>query len=279
MKCVVSFYKKKILNVFQKKVEKKPVKLIFFFFFIQRKHGGVVGHWNGAQGVFFKSLFSKQMVNQDDYHQKTLPLQSCSYRHYIDYDDKRQKKSIPYWSFGCLQKNTWMFFGCVFPFFGGWVTQFKNIWGDDAVVITWQQAPPPCCEMDVAYRKSPYLWLWGLGAETSSYYKADHILFTEFVEFVFVYFLPIYIFFFPYSGFKYFFIQRRESLCSWKKEKSKTAQTIYFRYLEMHECDCWCFKSFLPHSISNWSIKFEYCFRNVEWKYKDEHVCGVLEIR
>lgn len=128
MKCVVSFYKKKILNVFQKRYKKKknPTKKKksseagIFFFIIQRKHGNVVGCWNGTKGVFFKCLFSKQMENQDDYRQKTLPLQSCSYKHY-DYVDKREKKNLFHTGVLVVYRKTlgllWMF-----PFFGGWVT-------------------------------------------------------------------------------------------------------------------------------------------------------------
>lgn len=185
--------------------KKKAVKQEFFFFIIQRKHGNVVGCWNGSKGVFFKCLFSKQMENQDDYRQKTLPLQSCSYKHY-DYVDKREKKNLFHTGVLVVYRKTlgllWMF-----PFFGGWVTWFRNIWGGAAVVITWRHAPPPC-EMGVAYRKSPYLWLWGLGAEKQL--LQSWLYFVYWICCLFLFTFCLFFFFFLHSGFKYFF---REKVC------------------------------------------------------------------
>lgn len=83
---------------------------------------------------------------------------------------------------------------------------------------------------------------------------------------LFAYFF-LFLFFFLHSGFKYFFIQRKKkSLCSWKKKKkknSKTAQTISFRYFEMHECDCWCFKEVSSPEYLELVYRFWFCFRDV----------------
>lgn len=68
----------------------------------------------------------------------------------------------------------------------------------------------------------------------SSYYKADCILFTEFVV-CFCLLFAYFFFFFLHSGFKYFF---REKVCVSGGGRTKTAQAISFWYLEMHECDC-----------------------------------------
>lgn len=179
----------------------------FFSFIIQRKHGSVVRLGNGAKGNFFKNLFSKQVEDQADYHQKTLPLQSCSYGHY-DYDDEREK-NIYIFHTGVLvvyRKTLGLWWVCISLF---WRVGFRNIWGGGAV-ITWQLFPLPCCEMGAAYRKSPYLWLWGLGAETSSLLQS----WPYFVYWIFVLFTFCLFFIFFHSGFKYFFIQRKKK-CSW----------------------------------------------------------------
>lgn len=142
MKCVISFLKK-TLNVFQKKVKKKKTEAGFFpsFYSAQKWKSSRTFGWRIYWYIYF---FLRKTCSASRWTKsRWLPLEhTASTILFIDnltMKMKKKKKSIPYWSFGCLQKNTWTFVGAFFFFSSlvGWVgvgwwcgnvTQFKNVW-------------------------------------------------------------------------------------------------------------------------------------------------------
>lgn len=116
MLCVVFLQKKKKLNVFQKRWKKKKNSEADFFYSMHST-------WKCSRTLIWseRCLFQKKKP-VDGESMRLPPEDTASTILFIKTLWLwwwERKKSIPYWSFGCLQKNTWTFLGVRFPFLEG----------------------------------------------------------------------------------------------------------------------------------------------------------------